>query len=189
MGHAQGPESKPRDSHHWTDSPEPHALRRKVILQKYGEQVRGRGAACGGPSRALTPQRACPRGTGSQGPLCSPPHAGATPLQIRPLMGYEPWTVVPVALVGVAQTLVALAIGLYDVPWWAVMLLSYLVSPMLAGSLMAAHHEITHYLVRGAGGGAGGSGFIRAAMCSRLACTIVRRSLARTAPTGTARWR
>lgn len=93
-----------RPTHHWTSSAEPHALRRKLMLQKYGDQI-------------------------------------------RPLMGYDPFTCIPVAAACVAQTVAALAVGRYDVPWWGVVLLSYLVSAFLAGNLMAAHHEITHFLV------------------------------------------
>ena len=68
-------------------------------------------------------------------------------MQIRPLMGNNPWTVVPVATAALLQTAFAAAIGLYNVPWWGVIVLGYLLSPFLAGNLMAAHHEISHFLV------------------------------------------
>ena len=91
-------------SHHWTSSTEPHAIRRKVILQKYGDQI-------------------------------------------RPLVGNNPWTVLPIAVAVVLQTAAALALGIYDVPWWAVFVLAWAVGSVGAGNLMAAHHEISHYLV------------------------------------------
>lgn len=48
-----------RPSHHWTSAPEPHAVRHKLMMQRYGPQVRplGRGtlaetgpAVCAGVS-------------------------------------------------------------------------------------------------------------------------------------------
>lgn len=93
-----------RPSHHWTSAAEPHALRRKLIMQRYGPQV-------------------------------------------RELMGNNPWTVVPVTVATVLQTVLAFAVGYYDMSWWHVLLLGYVVSPFLAGNLMAAHHEISHFLV------------------------------------------
>lgn len=69
--------------------------------------------------------------------------------KIRPLMGHNPWTLLPVAVACVLQTAAAAAVGAYDLPWWAVFVAGYLVSSVLAGNLMAAHHEITHNLVFG----------------------------------------
>lgn len=62
-------------------------------------------------------------------------------------MGNNPWTALPIAAAALAQTAAAAAIGRYDVSWWMVALLGYVLSPFLAGSLMAAHHEISHFLV------------------------------------------
>ncbi|KAL4853787.1 Sphingolipid delta(4)-desaturase DES1-like [Chlorella vulgaris] len=93
-----------RPPHHWTDSPEPHALRHKLMMQKYGPQIRA-------------------------------------------LMGHNPWTVVPIAVACVLQTAIAAAVGVYDVSWLWTCILGYLISPFLAGNLMAAHHEISHFLV------------------------------------------
>jgi hypothetical protein len=44
MGAAAEKKADSRPSHLWTSSAEPHAQRRKLMLQKYGAQV-GRGAA------------------------------------------------------------------------------------------------------------------------------------------------
>lgn len=90
--------------HHWTSSAEPHAQRRKLMLQKHGDQI-------------------------------------------RPLMGTNPWTAPLVMVFVVLQTAAAAVCGFYDVPWWAVFVLSYAISAFGAGNLMAAHHEITHFLV------------------------------------------
>jgi fatty acid desaturase len=62
-------------------------------------------------------------------------------------MGHNPWTVVPVAVACVLQTAIAAAVGVYDVSWLWTCILGYLISPFLAGNLMAAHHEISHFLV------------------------------------------
>ena len=62
-------------------------------------------------------------------------------------MGTNPWTAPLVMVFVVLQTAAAAACGFYDVPWWAVFVLSYAVSAFGAGNLMAAHHEITHFLV------------------------------------------
>lgn len=93
-----------KSSHHWTSSGEPHALRRKMILQAHGDEVRA-------------------------------------------LVGNNPWTAAPIALAVVLQTAAALAVGLYGLPWWAVVALAWAVGSVGAGNLMAAHHEISHYLV------------------------------------------
>jgi len=37
--------------------------------------------------------------------------------------------------------------GIYGVPWWAVFLFSWVIGSVGAGNLMAAHHEISHFLV------------------------------------------
>lgn len=62
-------------------------------------------------------------------------------------MGNNPWTALPVTVVCVLQTAAALAVGIYDLSWWTTLLLGYLFGSVLAGNLMAAHHEITHWMV------------------------------------------
>ena len=68
-------------------------------------------------------------------------------LQIRPLFGNDPWTLLPVVIAVILQTAAAASMGIYNVPWWVVCALAYAFGSFGAGNLMAAHHEISHFLV------------------------------------------
>lgn len=71
-----------------------------------------------------------------------PARAGARAQRAPGSRPHHPHTLAPLP-----QTAIAAAVGIYDVSWWTVALLGWVVSPFLAGSLMAAHHEISHLLV------------------------------------------
>lgn len=63
------------------------------------------------------------------------------------MAGNNPWTALPVTLFCILQTAAAAACGLYNVSWLNTFLLSWVFGSLGAGHLMAAHHEISHYLV------------------------------------------
>ncbi|KAG7670654.1 putative Sphingolipid delta(4)-desaturase DES1-like [Nannochloris sp. 'desiccata'] len=67
--------------------------------------------------------------------------------EISPLFGNNPWTLVPVMLATIIQTAAAACMGIYDISWAGVFFLSWIIGSVGAGNLMAAHHEISHYLV------------------------------------------
>lgn len=50
-------------------------------------------------------------------------------------------------LATIIQTAAAACMGIYDVSWPGVLFLSWIIGSVGAGNLMAAHHEISHYLV------------------------------------------
>jgi hypothetical protein len=62
-------------------------------------------------------------------------------------MGNNPWTALPIAAAALVQTIIAVAVGIFDLPWGWVLLLGYVLGGVLAGTLEAAHHEMSHFLV------------------------------------------
>ena len=68
-------------------------------------------------------------------------------MQISKLYGNNVWTALPVTIAVIVQTALAACMGIYEVAWWKVFALSWAIGSIGAGNLMAAHHEISHFLV------------------------------------------